>query len=352
MPPRSYFLSPGLSDYANLLSAYTPDKYEAALNFQMEKALPYLPDIETLALYIGIDAALIRQILHRTSFHYRTFQLKKRNGQYRTINSPRTYLKVTQWWILDNILNRVPLNDNVHGFRIGRSFVTNANFHLGAKHILNVGIEKYFDNVSQNIVIGLFSSLGYSDAMASTLARISCLNGRLPQGSPCSPYIANTIFASADKEIYKLCESSGFKFTRYADDITISAPTYIPVLFLAEIERIVSVHGFRLNKEKTRFSGLGDRMEVTGLVINERVSLPREWRYRAKALFHQACKNPTVFKERLAEIQGTYGALLATDPGGIDPITRKGYSAIAAVQSTFGRSPRTPVWSRPPPEKQ
>ena len=291
-----------------------------------------MTSLSHLAAYIGIETSLIRQILHNRKYHYRHFELQKKDGSTRVICAPRTYLKVIQWWMLDNVFQRVPLSGSLHGFIRGRSYITNAETHKDANHLLCIDLDAYFPSISVDRVANVFQRMGYKVEISTALAQLITYNGSLPQGSPCSPYIANIVFSDADRELEELCLGRGYRYTRYADDITISAEDFIPEEFLATVRKIVAANGFRLNPRKTRFAGRGDRMEVTGLVVNSTPSLPREWRYRAKAVFHQAIKNPENYRWRLAELQGLFGALRATDPQEEKTITRKGRAAILAIR--------------------
>ncbi|MEH6721626.1 MAG: reverse transcriptase family protein [Aurantimonas endophytica] len=332
MPPRSFYADPSLSHYQSIIDQFFPDISQEASAFSADRGLPFINSISHLSAYMGIEASLIRQILHKREYHYRHFDLLKKDGTKRSISSPRTYLKVIQWWMLDNVFQRVDLPESVHGFRRGRSYISNAEIHLGSNHLLSVDLEAYFPSILTDRVSNVFQKIGYGIEISSTLSQLVTFKGALPQGSPCSPYIANIVFYDADGEIKKICDENGYRYTRYADDITISSDQRIPKDFLATITKIIAVNGFSLNTNKTRFAGRGDRMEVTGLVINAVPSLPREWRYRAKAAFHQATREPEAFMERLHELQGLFGALLATDPNERSAITRKGRAALLAVR--------------------
>ena len=91
--------------------------------------------------------------------------------------------------------------------------------------------------------------------------------------------------------------------------MTFSAKRKIDKSFLDKVTDAIEESGFRLNRAKSRFLGRGDRIEVTGFVINEKVRLPREWRYRIRAMLHQAELNPAEFGRRVDELIGIQGAL-------------------------------------------
>lgn len=341
MPPRSFYGQYQKEDYLAITSQFFPEKVEKAEAFASKTGLPFIDSVEMLAMYVGVETSLLRQILHRPSYHYRTFKLKKRNGGTREINSPKTYLKVVQWWLLDNIFSHIALNDCIHGFRKGRSFITNAKLHFGRPHLLCMDIEGFFPSIDEARVANLFQRIGYDPNVAHFLAQLTTLHDELPQGSPCSPSIANLVFEKADQDIEKLCADEAYLYTRYADDITISAHGFIDRVFAKKVATVIESHGFKTNKKKTRFSGRGDRMEITGVIVNRGLNLPRSWRYRAKSIFHAAAKSPQDFSSRLTEIQGLYGALRALDQDEASHITRKGRQALEVMRVYLtGKNPQ------------
>ena len=97
--------------------------------------LPRLNTVQDLAEALGTDVGEIRFLAfsRRTSAvnHYVRFTLPKKTGGERLISAPMPRLKRAQKWILDNILTPCEPTDAAHGFRAGRSIVTNAAPHVG-----------------------------------------------------------------------------------------------------------------------------------------------------------------------------------------------------------------------------
>lgn len=290
MPTRSYYFPREFSHIESLLSnegeSVRDDRFR---KFRELKIAPLFSGLD-LAIVLGIGPGLILSMLKKQDRHYRRFPLSKSDGTIRLIASPRTYLKVIQWWILDNILNQLDVHDSAYGFVKGRSITDNAAAHLGSKHFLNVDIKSFFDSVKEDRVREIFSGLGYSDDTARILAGLCCLNGALPQGAPTSPAIGNQILKSLDYRLSSLAHEMGLKYSRYADDITVSGREWIEDDVLLRIRKEVEAQGFELKDQKTRFSGPGDRNEVTGLVVSDFVQPPRQWRKRTRATLHKLSK--------------------------------------------------------------
>jgi RNA-directed DNA polymerase len=53
------------------------------------------------------------------------------------------------------------------------------------------------------------------------------------------------------------------------------------------LQRLIRKCGFELNSEKTRMQYCDSRQEVTGLVVNRRISVPKEYRYTVRAMVHR-----------------------------------------------------------------
>lgn len=66
---------------------------------------------------------------------------------------------------------------------------------------------------------------GWSDDAILLIAKLGTYRGRLPQGSPLSPLLANIAFMEKDNKILEYLQNdfrNGFKYTRYFDDLTFS----------------------------------------------------------------------------------------------------------------------------------
>src|SRR5262249_6573819 len=142
----------------------TPDRKVADENARARLALPPLPDPPALAAALGISLSQLRFLAYdrevSTVTQYRRFTIPKRTGGERLISAPRKSLKAVQRWILDRLLDKLPLSDSAHGFRAARSIVSNAQPHVGAAIVVNVDLRDFFPTVSYRRVKGLYRKLG------------------------------------------------------------------------------------------------------------------------------------------------------------------------------------------------
>jgi RNA-directed DNA polymerase len=112
-----------------------------------------------------------------------------------------------------------------HGFKRGRSIITNATKHRKRRYVLNIDLQDFFGTINFGRVRGFFlkdRNFALHPDAATVLAQIACHQNSLPQGSPCSPVISNLIGHVLDIHLGKLAFHNGCTYSRYADDITFS----------------------------------------------------------------------------------------------------------------------------------
>src|SRR3954468_15286748 len=274
-----------------------PDKWDLpdAEARASENELPPLDSAKQLAEALGMTVAELRWMTyHRdvaTTVHYQRFTIPKRDGSERAIWAPMPKLKEAQHWVLRNIVEKLLVHGSVHGFLPGRSTLTNAAAHPDPKLVVKVDIKDFFPTVTLPRVKGVFRKAGYREEVATLLALLCTESPRevvehegqtlyvalgprcLPQGAPTSPALTNTLGLRLDRRLGGLARKLGWRYTRYADDLTFSLPADHqgpPNLgkLMGVVRRIVEEEGFGVNLEKTRVARKGGRQTVTGLVVN------------------------------------------------------------------------------------
>jgi len=211
----------------------------------------------------------------------------------RVIHEPCPALKRIQWWILHYLLTPASkrLLPCAHGCVEGRSTLTNAAPHVGASWKAHMDVKDFFPSITTPRVYGLFKKVfGYDKRLSWLLAHLTTYEGRLPQGAPTSPMIANFIATPMDHEVVRLLGAMGGFYTRYVDDLTFSFRRRMSEKsqdrFLSTIKRIAKRHGFRINDEKTSVVSRKRRMVVTGVVVNSTPSIPKQFRANLRAAIH------------------------------------------------------------------
>jgi RNA-directed DNA polymerase len=214
-------------------------------------------------------------MMQRPESFYTAFRLLKRKGGSRPIDAPHRELKVVQLWLHKHVTRKMAVHDAAHGFRSGRSIVTNAGEHAGRGLVLKYDIKDFFPAVATPTVFRLFRRVGYSRGVAGVLAHLTTLRGVLPQGAPTSPDLANVAAFRLDARLSALAKRRAMTYTRYADDLTFSGSNAGDPRFRRLIEHIMRDSGFPPNERKTALASHARQQRVTGIIVNDRACWPR-----------------------------------------------------------------------------
>jgi hypothetical protein len=310
---------------------------------RQDNALPKLTDVESLAKALGITVPRMRWLAyHRevdTGTHYVRWLVPKRDGTPRLISAPKPELKAVQRWITREVTEHLPVHGAAHGFLKGRSIVSNAVVHAGARVVVKLDIRGFYPAVTLRRVKGLLRRAGLTEQVATLMALLATESPReevethgkkhyvaiaprsLPQGAPTSPSITNALCLRLDCRLSGLARKLGCRYTRYADDLTFSwhgpGKSQIGALLRA-VRMIVTSEGFEIHTKKTRVMRHGARQRVTGLIVNAAVDrpparVPRETQRQLRA----AIKNRELGRpgkgESLEQLKGMAAFIMMTD---------------------------------------
>jgi hypothetical protein len=206
--------------------------------------------------------------------------------------------------IVEEALNRFFHHNNIDKARIGDRNSADYDAHLDAlpKHL-----ESWLETINPEdraIFLRLFCSYTYITSAMAVMRyewAINCLKKCLTERKLS---LADALFITVESpgpaksggdhvrtdlckgtnsavSVADLCLSFGACYTRYADDITVSCDVDIAPIF-KKLERIVNLHGFQLNHEKTRFFGYSKPKFITGLVVGEDIRVQKRFKRRLK----------------------------------------------------------------------
>jgi retron-type reverse transcriptase len=205
-------------------------------------------------------------------------------------------LKFLQKSILEKLLYEVPSHEASVGFQPGLSIADNAKIHSGADVVISIDLEDFFPTVKFPRVYGALQAVGFHKRVAGMITSICTWDGALPQGAPTSPRLSNMVAYRMDSKIKSYMEKKKWKYTRYADDITVSFRQEDNPDFelksvdgiIAVLKRIIMEEGFRVNEAKTKIMRKGRRQWVTGLVANEHPNILKTKFKTVRAAVHNA----------------------------------------------------------------
>lgn len=255
--------------------------------------------IRQIARTTQLEEKEIRRLAENASSNYKIYEIPKRNGGKRKIAHPSRELKAVQRWITKVIISRLPVHDAATAYRKGSGIRENAERHRVSKFTNRFDFANFFPSFGrENIEMFLTSAapkagLILTEADISFVCDIICRYNKLTIGAPSSPAITNAMMFPFDEALFGLCTERNLIYTRYADDIFISAnePNLLNNLEvrIAEIKRNIPHLSIRLNRQKTAYLSKKYKRTITGVIItsDHKLSIGRERKREIKALIHR-----------------------------------------------------------------
>jgi len=215
----------------------------------------------------------------------------KKNGDERIIYSPEVRLKCLQKAILEFLYTRLKFSKHVVGFVPGKSTVDHAKFHLNKKMLIKIDIKDFFPSIiASNIYLNLCEH--FTDHIAMIITNICTYKRHAAQGIPTSPFLANMCFESVDKKLIDLSKQNNMAYSRYADDMVFSTNDDVdPDAFIKEAYKIIGREGYRVNDEKTKIMRDGKTKKICGIIVSDKLNIPRDVRKRLRAMIHNSLNN-------------------------------------------------------------
>jgi V8-like Glu-specific endopeptidase len=270
------------------------------------KKLSDCTSVWDLALLLDIKYEVLSSIIYpTTNKSYTSFTIPKKSGAERAIDAPHKNLSALQKKINEHLSTVYKPMANAHGFIEQKSIKTNAAMHVKKRFIFNIDLKDFFNSIHFGRIKNLFLKEPFKldHATATVIAQICCHNNKLPQGAPSSPILTNMICLTLDRALQRLAKEYRCHMTRYADDITFSfscAKKRLPKAIVKiignedneeikvgdKLAKIIKDSGFKINDSKVRLKARHQRQEVTGLVVNEKINVKREFVQQTKSMLY------------------------------------------------------------------
>lgn len=253
-------------------------------------ATPFIRDTYQLAHQAGTFRKTLFELCKNTSKHYKTITLKKKSGGVRYIHAPDGTLKCAQQYILRNIVNKIAVSPYATAYVKGKRLHDNAAPHTNHRFLLKMDITDFFGSITfLEVISSAFPAKMYPVQIGAMLTSLCCLNDVLPQGAPTSPMLSNIVMRSFDDFIGSWCQKRGVTYTRYCDDLTFSSDAPLYGVYL-KVKETLENRGFTVNEHKTKFITNASSQRVTGLTVNEKVSIPKEYKQQLRQEVYYAVK--------------------------------------------------------------
>lgn len=254
--------------------------------------------VEKIANDLKLNCVYVKKIVDRAIYYYKDYTIPKRNGGKRLISQPSPELKSFQYWVIENILRKLPVSQGAFAYQRGDSIKRHAGYHKNSKFIFHTDIKQFFKHIHFGLLDGVLKchsdcitplGLDLPDAI-DTIHKICFRNHGLSIGAVSSPLISNIVLYEFDETMIRYCHDRGYKYSRYADDIYISSNQFFPKSILTFISMQLSYLGFDINYTKTWFKSTKYCRKVTGLVITNdgEISIGLKKRKEIKKMLYDA----------------------------------------------------------------
>lgn len=210
-----------------------------------------------------VELSFLEELANNDS-NYRVFHITQ-GVKKRQVEAPKPILERLHRRLFV-LLERVDKPDYLQSGVKGRSYITNAQLHVGHVPLAKLDIQKFYPSVGAGRVYRFFhQAMLCSPDVSALLTKLCTFDGHVPTGSCLSQLLA--YFATKDMfdELHQLALARAVRYTCYVDDLTFSGTGATPAL-LWEAKRVMHAHGFKYHKDRCY---LADQEKiVTGVMVD------------------------------------------------------------------------------------
>ena len=266
---------------------------------------------------------------------YETFHIPKASGGVREITAPLPDLRNAQREALKIITKQCKFlpHNAAHGFTKNRNPKTALQVHQAnkSKWFLKMDIKDFFPSCTsaalRNTLSKVYPFYQLDNIYRIALVALATKDGRLPQGSPLSPLLANMIMIPVDIVLTQYCKENKLIYTRYADDIMISSREHFDAGVVSVcVESLLEDYGFSINQDKTRYGSSAGRNWNLGLMYNEagNITVGHQKKKLVKNMVHNFTTKPEEqTQENKYKLLGIVGYCAYIEPDYFKPYLSK-----------------------------
>jgi hypothetical protein len=178
-----------------------------------------------------------------------------------------------------------------HGGVRGRHIISNAEAHRDSSFIFKADISNFYPSIHFHRIYDLFiKQFQCCPDVARLCTRLCTYNHCLSLGLVTSPILADQILKRVDARIGAMCQSMGATYTRFVDDIAISANYDLRESGIRNgVNKILNDDGLRANPAKSKFGDLEDGATITGIRFRRgHLDVQREYVVELERQIHDA----------------------------------------------------------------
>lgn len=245
--------------------------------------------VEYLSSSTGLSDTDVMRIIARAPRSYKFYEIDKRTSGKRLISQPAREVKALQREIV-KFLHELPIHESATAYIKGKSILDNASPHSKSGPIKKYDFKEFFHSIrardwqaycEEKAVFEDPKDIEITARLMFHLTPGSSIL-RLAMGAPSSPWLSNVLLHDFDKRLSDELAKEHIIYTRYADDLTFSAPRtgHLNSVegVLKAIIRDTKSPELTINPEKTVLATKKYRRVVTGLILanDGRVTIGRD----------------------------------------------------------------------------
>ena len=261
----------------------------------------------------------------------------------RDLISPSERLRAYHHFLRLFLVDFLPVHDAVYSYRKGVNAHAAVKQHAQGRHFFVTDIESFFPSITRELVRETIASsieqIPISDLQEHLphVLDLLCVDGALPVGFSTSPGLSNSALYRFDVAFHSRCEQIGVTYTRYADDIILSAAERAIVeageRALNELLVEVFTGGLRLHRGKSKYLKAGGKLKLLGMVLlpGGAISVDTSVKSEVETMLHLYLRNRERFNTLLetgpdkaeARLAGLLNYVNTVDQSYLEKLRRK-----------------------------
>lgn len=224
---------------------------------------------------------ILYAIANNPNKYYTSKYILKRDGSKRKLLVPSPTLKSIQRNILKNVLYSLSVSKYATGYIKNKTLKDNVKVHTNKKIVLKMDIKDFFTSVTFEDIYKVLPNNLFPPNIKVLITKLCTYDDYLPQGAPTSAYLSNLVMKNFDDYIGEYCKKRNISYTRYSDDLTFSGDFDAKKL-KNKVTAFLESMGYNINNKKTKIIKYYKKQTVTGLTVNKKINLNKDYRNKIR----------------------------------------------------------------------
>lgn len=275
----------------------------------------------------------------------------QQGAKRRELNSPSERLRAYHHFLRLFVVDFLPVHEAVFSYRKGINARAAVERHAHSRHFFVSDIESFFPSLTRDIlretIVSAIADIPIADLQEHLehLLDLLCVNDALPIGFSTSPGLSNAALYPFDVAFQARCAELDVIYTRYADDVVVSAAERGRVEAGEEalVDLLSRMFGgaLRLHRGKSRYLHVGGKIKLLGMVLlpNGKISVDASFKDEIETMLHLYLRDRERFNTMLdvgtakteARLAGLLNYVNTVDQSYLDKLRRKYGAAVVDV---------------------